>query len=157
MAQPEMDKAKVAVSKLEPATITEMASFNKPNEKIALVMQPIMLLMGHKKDWGTAQGQMKKTAAFLNLLKTFDVKTIKESTIAKVRKEYLSNSEFSPDAMTRISVPAGFLCTWVWALSEYQKIYKTIVPKQKNLAAVSKAAEEAKAILDEKLAGVKAA
>jgi hypothetical protein len=43
------------------------------------------------------------------------------------------------------------------ALSSYQIVYKKIVPKKQKLAEVSKAAEEAKAILDEKLAGVRAA
>ena len=49
------------------------------------------------------------------------------------------------------------MCTWVTALSNYQLVYKNIVPKKAKLAEVSKAAEEAKSILDEKLAGVRAA
>ena len=49
------------------------------------------------------------------------------------------------------------MCTWVMALSSYQQVYKGIVPKKIRLAEVSKAAEEAKSILDEKLAGVRAA
>ena len=156
-AQPEMDKAKAAVASLEAPAVVEMASFNNPHKQIALVAEPIMLLLGHKKDWSTAQGQMKKTAVFLKALKEFDVKTLKEATIAKVRKDYLSRSDFNIAAMSKISVPAGSLCTWVVALSAYQLVYKKIVPKQKRLAEVSKEAEEAKAVLDEKLAGVKAA
>ena len=156
-AQPEMDKAKAAVASLEAPAIVEMASFNKPNPNVALVVEPIMLLMGYKKDWSTAQGHMKKTQNFLKALKDFDVKTLKENVINKVRKDYLSKPEFNIAAMTKISVPAGALCTWCIALSSYQSVYKKIVPKQKKLAEVSKAAEEAKAILDEKLAGVRAA
>jgi dynein heavy chain len=74
-----------------------------------------------------------------------------------VRKEYLTKPEFTPASMAKVSVPAGALCTWIVALSSYQIVYKKIVPKKAKLAEVSKAAEEAKAILDEKLAGVRAA
>ena len=49
------------------------------------------------------------------------------------------------------------MCTWIIALSSYQKVYKNIVPKKAKLKEVSAAAEEAKSILDEKLAGVRAA
>jgi len=128
-AQPEMDKAKAAVASLEAPAIVEMASFNTPNPNVALVVEPIMLLLGHKKDWKSAQQQMKKTQPFLKALKEFDVSTIKESLINKVRKDYLSKGEFEPKKMANLSVPAGAMCTWVCALSSYQIVYKKIVPK----------------------------
>jgi dynein heavy chain len=133
-AKPEMDKAKTAVGSLEAPAIVEMASFNTPNPGIALVAEPIMLLLGHKKDWKTAQGQMKKTQVFLKNLKEFDVSTVKESLIKKVRNEYIAKPEFKPEAMAKLSVPAGSLCTWVCALSNYQTVWKKIVPKQQKLA-----------------------
>lgn len=152
-----MDKAKAAVASLEAPAIVEMASFNTPNPNVALVVEPIMLLLGHKKDWKSAQQQMKKTQPFLKALKEFDVSTIKESLINKVRKDYLSKAEFEPKKMANLSVPAGAMCTWVCALSSYQLVHKKIVPKQKKRDEVTKIANEAKAILDEKLAGVAAA
>lgn len=95
-AQPEMDKAKAAVASLEAPAVVEMASFNKPNPNIVTVIEPIMMLLGHKKDWATAQQQMKKTQVFLKALKDFDVASVKETVIQKVRKEYLSRPEFNP-------------------------------------------------------------
>lgn len=156
-AQPEMDKAKTAVASLEAASITELASFNTPHDNIRLVLEPIMMLLGQKKDWKTAQQNMKKTQPFLKLLKEFDVSTVKESLIQKIRKEYLSKPEFTPATVTKLSTPAGSMCTWIIALSSYQIVYKKIVPKKAKLKEVSGAAEEAKAILDEKLAGVRKA
>ena len=113
--------------------------------------------MGQKKDWKTAKGLMKNSQNFLKSLKEFDVSTVKESVIQKIRKEYLSKPDFNPATVTRLSVPAGAMCTWIIALSSYQIVYKKIVPKKAKLKEVSAAAEEAKAILDEKLAGVRAA
>jgi dynein heavy chain 1 len=100
---------------------------------------------------------MKKTQPFLAALKTFDVSTVKESLIQKIRKEYLSKPDFNQAAVSRLSVPAGAMCTWIIALSSYQIVYKKIVPKKAKLKEVSSTAEEAKSILDEKLAGVRAA
>lgn len=156
-AQPEMDKAKIAVASLEAPAIVEMSAFNTPHDNIKMVVEPIMLLCGEKKDWKSAKQVMKQTGKFLTKLKEFDVSTVSEKLIQKIRKDYLSKAEFNPAAVTRLSVPAGMMCTWVSALSNYQLVYKNIVPKKAKLAAVSKAAEEAKSILDEKLAGVRAA
>ena len=100
---------------------------------------------------------MKKSQNFLKCLKEFDVSTVKESLIQKIRKDYLAKPEFNIAAVTKISTPAGCMCTWIIALSSYQKVYKNIVPKKAKLKEVSAAAEEAKSILDEKLAGVRAA
>ena len=100
---------------------------------------------------------MKATQPFLKALKEFDISKCDEKKIAKVRKDYFNKPEFNPAAMSKISVPAGAMCTWVMALSSYQIVYKKIVPKKEKLALVSKTAEEAKSILDEKLAGVRAA
>ena len=63
---------------------------------------------------------MKKTQPFLKSLKEFDVSQVSESLITKVRKKYLSKGEFNPAAITKLSVPAGSMCTWVMALSSYQ-------------------------------------
>ena len=156
-AQPEMDKAKAAVASLEASSIVEMAALSKPSPALQLVVEPIMLLLGQKKDWATAQQQMRKTQPFLKSLKEFDVSTIKESLITKIRKEYLAKPEFNVKDMTRLSQPCGAMCTWVIALASYQVVYKKIVPKKQKLAIVSKEAADAKAILDEKLAGVRAA
>ena len=156
-AQPEMDKAKAAVASLEAPAVVEMAALNNPNPNICLVVEPIMMLLGQKKDWKTAQQNMKKSQNFLKTLKEFDVSGVKESLINKVRKEYLSKPDFNPQTVSRLSVPAGAMCTWIIALTNYFFVWKKIVPKKKRLAEVSAEAEEAKRELDEKLAGVRAA
>ena len=119
-AQPEMDKAKAAVASLEAPAVVEMSSFAKPHDNIKLVVEPIMMLLGEKTDWKSAQQAMKKTQPFLKSLKEFDVSTVREGLIGTVRKKYLAKPEFNPAAITKLSVPAGSMCTWVVALSSYQ-------------------------------------
>ena len=54
-AQPDMDRAKAAVSSLKASSIVELAAFNAPHENIKLVVEPIMMLLGEKTDWKSAQ------------------------------------------------------------------------------------------------------
>jgi len=56
-----------------------------------------MILLDKKKDWASAKKEMKATDAFLNKLKTFDVATVSEAKLKKVRNEYLSQENFNPN------------------------------------------------------------
>jgi dynein heavy chain len=132
-----------------------MSNYPKPPDAVAMVMEPIMILLGEKKDWDTAKKHMKQTESFLQQLKQFDVSKVTENTLRKIRTTYISQANFNPDFVGKKSVPAGQLCKWVLALDSYQKVFKNIVPKKEKLAIVSKQAGEAKATLDEKLALVK--
>ena len=111
-----------------------------------------MLLLGHKKDWATAKKVMGDANKFLESLKNFDVSNAKESDLNKIRKTYFTKADFNPTFIGDKSKPAGALCTWILALSSYQIVYKKIVPKREKLAEVTKILEEARAVLDEKLA-----
>jgi len=64
-AQPQMDAAKVAVSKLDPAAITEVKSFPKPPELVEFVMEAIMIYLGKKPTWEVAKKEMGNAGAFL--------------------------------------------------------------------------------------------
>lgn len=58
-AQPEMDRAKQAVNALDKNSIVEMGSLQKPPEAVAMVMEPIMILLERKADWDTAKKEMR--------------------------------------------------------------------------------------------------
>jgi len=93
---------------------------------------------------------------FLATLKEFDVSKAKESTLKKIRNDYFTKADFNASFIGGKSKPAGHLCTWIMALSQYQIVYKNIVPKKAELARVTKVLKEAQDILNEKLAAVKA-
>ena len=114
-----------------------------------------MMLLGKAKDWKTAKKEMGNAGAFLTMLKEFDVSKVKEGTLKKIRGEYFSKKDFNPDYIGSKSKPAGNLCTWIMALSQYQIVYKNIVPKKAKLAEVTAILKEAQTILDQKLGEVK--
>ena len=155
MAQPQLDKAKAAVAALTKDSIVELKSFNTPPDAVALVMEPVMILVGKDKDWKTAKAEMGDANKFLTMLKDFDVSKVKEATLTKIRKNYFSKKDFNPDFIGGKSKPAGNLCSWILALSQYQIVYKNIVPKKQKLAEVTKILKEAQDTLNEKLALVK--
>ena len=118
-------------------------------------MEPVMLLIGKGKEWKVAKQQMSDAGGFLTMLKEFDVSKVKESTLKKIRGDYFSKKDFNPEFIGKKSQPAGNLCTWIMALSQYQIVYKNIVPKKAKLAEVTKILKENQAVLNEKLLEVK--
>ena len=134
LAQPELDKAIAAVQKLEKNDIVELKSFTAPPPAVVMTMEPVMMLLGHAKDWKTAKAVMGDATKFLAELKGYDVKTMKERTIQQIRKDYFRKENFNASYVGDRSKPAGALCTWLLALSNYQTVYKNIVPKQVKLA-----------------------
>ena len=114
-----------------------------------------MILVGKDKDWKTAKAEMGDANKFLTMLREFDVSKVKEATLTKIRKNYFSKKDFNPDFVGGKSKPAGSLCSWILALSQYQIVYKNIVPKKAKYAEVSKILKEAQDTLNEKLSQVK--
>lgn len=89
-AQPEMDKAKQAVNAIDKNSIVEMGALQKPSEAIRIVMEPIMILMDKPKNWDSAKKEMKGSEQFLQKLRTFDVTTVPEAKLRKVRNDYIA-------------------------------------------------------------------
>ena len=102
-----------------------------------------MILIGKDKDWKSAKAEMGDANKFLTMLKDFDVSKVKENTLSKIRKTYFSKKDFNPEFIGGKSKPAGALCTWILALSQYQIVFKNIVPKKAKLAEVTKVLKEA--------------
>lgn len=71
---------------------------------------------------------------FLDSLLNFDKDNIPEEVIAKIRKDYLTNPDFDPDKMKKVSMACEGLCRWVIAMSEYDEIAKIVAPKKRALA-----------------------
>lgn len=71
---------------------------------------------------------------FLDSLLHFDKDNIPEEVIAKIRKDYLTNPDFDPEKMKKVSTACEGLCRWVIAMSEYDEIAKIVAPKKRALA-----------------------
>ena len=154
-AEPKLQKAKQAVAALTKESIVELKALTNPPADVVLVMEPVMILLGQKKDWANARKQMQDAGKFLELLQSFDVAKVTEKTLKKVRTEYFSQKNFNPEYIRGKSVPAGHLCTWIKALSDYQIVHKNVEPKKIKLKEQTEILKKSQAILAEKEAEVK--
>ena len=154
-AEPKLQKAKQAVAALTKESIVELKALTNPPADVVLVMEPVMILLGQKKDWANARKQMQDAGKFLEQLQTFDVAKVTEKTLKKVRTEYFSQKNFNPEYIRGKSVPAGHLCTWIKALSDYQIVHKNVEPKKIKLKEQTEILKKSQAILAEKEAEVK--
>jgi dynein heavy chain len=65
-------------------------------------------------------GDMK----FLESLKEYDKDNIQPQIIKKIRLDYISNPEFIPSLIKKVSSACEGLCKWVVAVSDYDGIFK---------------------------------
>ncbi|XP_026671189.1 dynein heavy chain 7, axonemal-like isoform X2 [Ceratina calcarata] len=77
---------------------------------------------------------MISDAKFLDSLLHFDKDNIPEPVIDTIRKKYLTNPDFDPEKIRKVSTACEGLCRWVYAMSEYDKVAKVVAPKKKALA-----------------------
>lgn len=121
-----------------------------------MVMACVMTMMDKKGiTWADIRKHIAVPSAFINEVRNFDVNTIKESTIKRVRDTYFKKPEYNPKEISSKSVPAGKLCEWSLALSQYQLINKNIIPKKEKAAQMDKILKEQEAILFQKLEEVR--
>jgi Microtubule-binding stalk of dynein motor len=53
--------------------------------------------------------------------------------IADIRKNYITDPKFTPEAAEKASKAAAGLCKWVYALETYDRVAKEVAPKKEAL------------------------
>lgn len=113
-------------------------------------------MLGFKKiEWADIRQEINDPSAFIKRVLNFDVTTMSEALLKKVRDKWFKMPEFNPKIVTQKSKPAGALCEWALALSEYQIINKNIIPKKEKAAEMDKILKENLAIFNKKMAELK--
>jgi dynein heavy chain len=131
-AKPELEAAELALKSLDKASIVEIKSFPNPPKAVVMVMEACMILLGEKTDWAAIKSVLGDTGAFMNRLLTYDVSKTSEAVLAKVRKNYLSLTEFDPVDVGKKSGAAKVLCIWCLSVSKFQIVIKKVEPKKKK-------------------------
>ena len=76
--------------------------------------------------------------------------------IEKIRKTYMTNEKFTPEAAQKASNAAAGLCKWVYAMETYERVAKVVAPKKAALAKAEESLAATMAVLDGKKAELKA-
>uniref|UniRef100_A0A0L8GF05 Dynein heavy chain coiled coil stalk domain-containing protein n=1 Tax=Octopus bimaculoides TaxID=37653 RepID=A0A0L8GF05_OCTBM len=66
------------------------------------------------------------------MLVNFDKDNISDRVLNKIGK-YVSQADFTPDIIGRVSGAAKSLCMWVRAMEMYGRIYRVVEPKKLKL------------------------
>ena len=117
---PMLEAAMSAVNSLSKGSLTEIKAFSKPPQTVKLVMDAVCVVLGVAPSW-TESKKLLGGAGFLRQLADFDKDSMTAARVRKLRK-YVSNPEFDPDRVSKVSRAARGLCLWVTGVAVYASI-----------------------------------
>ena len=144
LVQPELDAAKESLAKLDKSKITEIKSFPNPPDAVVMVMEAVMIVFGEKTEWNHVKKVISDPKAFVDSMKSFDVKSLDTKKLNVLRKKYINRKDFTPGDVESKSLAAKSMCEWVLALDKYSYVLKKVAPKQAKYEEVSKILKVAK-------------
>lgn len=134
-ALPILESAKKIVDSLDKNAIVEIKALNNPPAAVEMVMGCVMTMLGEKDiKWESIRSQIRDPGAFIKRVQTFDVTSMSEPLLKRVREKWFALPDYKPEFVSTKSQPAGKLCAWSLALSQYQNVNKLIIPKKQKAA-----------------------
>ncbi|EFN66875.1 Dynein heavy chain 7, axonemal [Camponotus floridanus] len=144
-AMPILNRAQAALDTLTLADIAIVKAMKHPPYGVKLIVESVCVLKQIKPekvlkegtyvdDYWKAALRMLSDAKFLDSLLHFDKDNIPDKVIETIRNEYLTNPDFDPEKIKKVSTACEGLCRWVIAMSEYDTIAKIVAPKRQALA-----------------------
>ncbi|XP_053995911.1 dynein axonemal heavy chain 7-like isoform X3 [Hylaeus anthracinus] len=161
-AMPILKRAQAALDTLTTADIAIIRTMKQPPYGIKLIVESVCVLKQikaekvpqpdgtHQEDYWRAALRMLSDIRFLDSLINFDKDNIPDNVIEKIRKQYLTNPDFDPEKIKKVSTACEGLCRWVYAMSEYDKVSKVVAPKRRALAEAQKVYDTAMENLEAK-------
>ncbi|PBC30449.1 Dynein heavy chain 7, axonemal [Apis cerana cerana] len=161
-ALPILRRAQSALDTLTTADIAIVRAMKKPPGGVRLILESVCVLKQIKpervqqpdgtyiEDYWRSSLRMLSDARFLDSLLNFDKDNIPDHVIEKIRKQYLTNPDFDPEKIKKVSTACEGLCRWVFAMSEYDIVTKMVAPKRKALAEAQSVYDKAMETLEAK-------
>jgi len=131
-AEPALLAAQAAIEMLDKKYIAEIKSFNTPPPDVATVMNAVMIVLGKEPSWVVAKKELADSN-FIKKVMDYDKENISQVILKKIEK-YTRMDNFKPEHVTKISLAAGALCSWVRSLEDYSKALKVVAPKRAKKA-----------------------
>jgi len=174
-ALPALEAAVASLKSLNKGDVTEIRAMTRPPPGVKLVMEAVCIMQGVKPKkvageklgtkvddyWEPGKSLLQDPGRFLDSLFKYDKDNISADTIDKI-EPYISNDEFQPAAIARVSKACTSICQWVRAMHKYHYVAIGVAPKraaleeaQQELAATRKVLEAAKQNLFEVEQGIK--
>ncbi|XP_028810647.1 dynein heavy chain 6, axonemal isoform X2 [Denticeps clupeoides] len=147
-ALPALESANKALDALDKADISEIRVFTNPPYMVMTVMEAVCILLNCKADWASAK-QVLGDPNFLKKLTDYNKDNIRPQILQKLQK-YISNPEFVPEKVEKVSKACRSMCMWVRAMDLYSRVLKEVEPKRKALTTAQVELDVTMATLKEK-------
>jgi dynein heavy chain len=145
-ALPALETARLALSDLEKADITEIRSFATPPEAVQTVCECVAIIRGYKEiSWKTAKGMMADSN-FLKTLQEMNCDLITQAQIRGVKAHMKKSSKL--DDMASISKAGYGLLKFVQAVLGYCAVYREVKPKKERVEQLQRDYDAAKKSLE---------
>ncbi|KAJ3665402.1 hypothetical protein Zmor_000898 [Zophobas morio] len=145
-ALPALEAARLALSDLDKADITEIRSFATPPEAVQTVCECVAIIRGYKEiSWKTAKGMMADTN-FLRTLQEMNCDLITQAQQRAVKAHMKKSSKL--DDMASISKAGYGLLKFVQAVLGYCTVYREVKPKKERVEQLQRDYDAAKKSLE---------
>ncbi|KAJ3657289.1 hypothetical protein Zmor_009105 [Zophobas morio] len=147
-AMPDLLAAEASLKSLNKNDISEVRSMKRPPAGVIYVIESICIIKGIKPNklpgkmpgekildyWEPGRNMLSDPGVFLTSLMNFDKESITEEMIEKLRS-YVTNAQFQPAKVAKVSKACKSFCMWVHAMFKYYFVNKRVAPKKAALAA----------------------
>ncbi|KAI9896991.1 hypothetical protein N3K66_008013 [Trichothecium roseum] len=145
-AEPAVEEAKASVSNIKRQHLTEVRAMGNPPGGVRLALNAVCTVLGNKSDdWKSVQAIVRKDDFIARIVGFANDAQMTEKLRVKLRKEYLSNPEFTFEKVNRASRACGPLVQWVIAQVEYSEILDRVGPLKAEVEELQQQAESTKA------------
>lgn len=135
-AMPALEMARLALSDLDKADITEIRSFATPPEAVQIVCECVVIIRGIKEvSWKSAKGMMSDPY-FLKSLQELNCDAITQAQVRAVKNHLKKSNKL--DDMASISKAGYGLLKFVQAVLGYCAVYREVKPKKDRVEALQR-------------------
>ena len=146
-AEPAVEDAKASVQNIKRQHLTEVRAMGNPPAGVKLAMEAVVTLLQGRgvQDWKTIQGVIRKDDFIANIIGFDSEKKMTKNLREKMRKDFISNPEFTFEKVNRASKACGPLVQWVTAQVQYSDILDRVGPLKAEVEQLEEQALQTKA------------
>ena len=146
-AEPAVEEARASVSNIKRQHLTEVRAMSSPPAGVKLAMEAVVTLLQGRgvSEWKTVQGVIRKDDFIANIVSFDSENRMTKPLRDRMRRDFLSNSEFTFEKVNRASKACGPLVQWVTAQVNYSDILDRVGPLKAEVTQLEEQALNTKA------------
>ncbi|KAF2764978.1 hypothetical protein EJ03DRAFT_331373 [Teratosphaeria nubilosa] len=145
-AEPAVVEAQRSVSNIKRQHLTEVRSMQNPPSGVKLALESVCTLLGHKAtDWKSIVGIVRRDDFIASIVNYDNERQMTPQNRVRMRRDYLSNDDFTFERVNRASKACGPLVQWVEAQVSYSEILDRVGPLRSEVEQLEEEALQTKA------------